>query len=447
MKINYAFRKFDEDNDPDWFQVAVARSRIDQFASTLKSIDSGIKVIGSGSWARGTSLGPLHDVDLILVLPSKRHSEMETGSGSAAAALGYVADHILEYSGRMLGFRHVHRAEPRNHVVKCYVDTQLTTDDPGWRGFAVEVMPAFRDGSALRVPEKHEDRWRTVDPEYLLAATERRQREWPEYKAMVRLLKAWARDHPELKISSLAMEALALKHLPHPPVFGTLSRVEALTRFFTAAADAVMSGVHDPAGLCGEIAPDLRRWKTREVFREMADLAATAAAWEKSKLPHGEDIAVHFLRKIFGKKFPKPSRNWDDVGLPPWLESELGRLGPRVAFHPEEMPPIDPEFGDKFRATGKRDRPRPDDPGERFDGPGPPPPDPPEGGPDSPGGAGPDTPSGGSPRTPRAPSAPGRQRPHGAPVRLTNPHGHRQTVLHAAPIVAPVVPRAEDPAG
>ena len=114
------------------------------------------------------------------------------------------------------------------------------------------------------------------------------------------------------------MEVLALKCLPHPPMFGTMTRTEALKGFFTAAAATVMKGVSDPAGHSGEIAPRLKRRQARDLFRTMADLAATSEAWATSSHKYGEDIAVYYLRLIFGKRFPKPSRDWSDAGADTW---------------------------------------------------------------------------------------------------------------------------------
>ena len=54
-------------------------------------------------------------------------------------------------------------------------------------------------------------------------------------------------------MKSLVVEVLALDLLP------VADRPAALSRFFTAAAEAVWGPICDPAGLCGEIQPDMDR--------------------------------------------------------------------------------------------------------------------------------------------------------------------------------------------
>lgn len=312
MRVDDAFNEFDKTIAPDWLQVAVAKRRLAHFTRILAQAGDGIEVKASGSWARGTSLGPIHDVDLVLILPKEQRTAWDAGSGSAAAALHHVAKLIEARLGEHFGLPYVWRTEVRNHVVKCYLDSRMATEYPSWRGFAVEVMPAFRDGSTLRVPERRDDRWRTVNPGYLATQTKRRQWEWRHYKATVRLLKHWCRQHPELGISSLAIEVLALKCLPRRPSIRGMSRAEVLRRFFIAAAAEVMKGARDPAGLCGDVCPQMKRRKARRAFLKAADLIAAAIEWEKSDHPDGHDIAIWFLRKVFGKRFPKPKHHWKD---------------------------------------------------------------------------------------------------------------------------------------
>jgi hypothetical protein len=318
VKVSNAFGDFDHEISPGGYPRAKAEDRLARFAAVLTMLHGEIRVVPAGSWARGTAIAPIHDVDFILVLPDDLRPRNDAGGRSAEAVLEYVA-RLVEESAEL---NDVHRVERRNHVVKWYLDSTVETDDADWHGLAIEIMPAFRDGEALLVPSRRDDRWNTVDPEHLIRASERRQQEWPQYTAMVRMLKAWAREHPELRLSPLAMEVLALRCLPHPPLLGRMSNIEALMRFFTAAAGEILRGVHDPAGRSGEIAPDLDRWKARKAFLEMADLAAAADEWEKSEHPDREDISIHFLRKIFGKRFTRPSRNWDKVDFASFLRPE-----------------------------------------------------------------------------------------------------------------------------
>ncbi|GAA1033663.1 hypothetical protein GCM10009557_36120 [Virgisporangium ochraceum] len=475
MKVDEAFDTIDERISPTSSQAATAAKRVAHFTEILEGLGPGVKVVPSGSWARGTSLGPIHDVDLIVVFPADQQPTWGNGSGTAQEALDHVQQAIKSHLSERYGFSYVWDTEPRNHVVKCRLDGKFVIDEILFPGFAVEVMPAIRDGSALRVPEAHDRQWATVDPEYLIAETARRQREWPHYTALVRLLKHWAKEHPELGFSSLAMEVLALKCIPRPPLFGSMSRAEALRGFFTAAAAQIMKGVRDPSGRCGEIEPGIKRRKARGEFLKMADLAANAVEWEKSGHEFGDDIAIHFLRKIFGKRFPRPSRDWSDYLIDLWW-AEMHRTGPEFRDAPHD-------WNQRFQhSEGPHEAREPppgqgrtggDSPDEGPQGPRGGPEDGPKWGPnggptDRPGGgfpgANPAGPwSSGAPRNPTRPTEGGPQsggrghREAGQPrvssvarsggVSLGNPGGHRKGVPTASPVYAPAAPRPDDPAG
>lgn len=443
MQVNRAFDVFDRQITPDSHYQSLAERRLARFTSVFVMLNSDIRVVPSGSWARGTAIDPIHDVDLILVLPDDLRPRYDAGSRSANAVLEDVAALVVGNMGEYGMLSYVNQVQLRNHVVKCYLDSALATDSNDWHGFAVEVMPAFRNGSGMEVPERREDRWRTVDPEYLIRASRRRQEAWPEYTAMVRMLKEWSREHKELGITPLAMEVLALKCLPRPPLLRHMSRTEALKKFFTAAAAEIMHGVWDPAGRSGEIAPGIKRGKARDAFHAMADLAAAAEAWEKSGDPDGQDIAVHFLHKIFGKRFPKPRRDWRHLDPGAWR---------RAGFEPAdriEEPYVPPAPGEGRQAS---DPLGPEsDPQSRPDG-DPKPGDDPVGGSDAadapgrmPGDSGRETggnaTSGGrNPTSPASPESPARG------SRFRNAEGHR-AAMGAVAVVAPVTVRPEDPAG
>ncbi len=119
---------------------------------------------------------------------------------------------------------------------------------------------------------------------------------------MIRTVKKW-KDVANLDMKSLTAEVLALKCLPSPRPGQVLPRPAALLQFFTAAASAVMEGVADPAGWCGEIQPGLDRAAVRAALQEAADVAARAVAAEQRG---DHDAAVCLWRSVFGPDFPEP---------------------------------------------------------------------------------------------------------------------------------------------
>lgn len=322
MKPTTAFDQFQAVVNADPAHVKEARERRDVFCRAFATLPDCTEQLPSGSLARGTQRDPIHDVDLIMVFDRTQQPTWDGGAGTAEAALEYVRDRVKDLLGAAGGSRDrkVRHTLLRNHVVKCFLDDP---DDPD--AFAVEVMPALRVAGGLRVPERNDDCWATVNPEFLKSAVARRHAEWNKFAPMVRVIKAW-KDHVGLDMKSLVAEVLVLQQLPHPPLLGVLTRQEALARFFTAAAVAVMNGVHDPAGLCGEIQPGLDRAAVHVHMREAADLAARALAAERNG---DDDRAVRLWRNIFGPDFPAPPT---PAGGGPAL---LTQVRPRVKEAPQ----------------------------------------------------------------------------------------------------------------
>jgi hypothetical protein len=327
VKPTTAFDQFQTLVNADPSHVKDARTRRDVFCGAFRTLPDCTEQLPSGSLARGTQRDPIHDVDLIMVFDAEQHLDWDTGAGSAEVALEYVRGQVTDLLGVTRGShaRKVRHTLLRNHVVKCFLDDP---DDPD--AFAVEVMPALRVAGGLRVPERKHNRWATVNPEYLMAAVAVRHAEWNKFAPMVRVIKAW-KDHFGLDMKSLVAEILVLERLPSPGAFEELTRQVALQRFFTAAAAAVMNGVHDPAGLCGEIQPNLDRAAVRARLLESADLAARAVAAEG----RGDHVhALRLWRAVFGPDFPLPTTG-TGVGAVAGTPALLGSARPRVKEAPQ----------------------------------------------------------------------------------------------------------------
>jgi hypothetical protein len=314
MLVDEAFDIFQKKVDADSWHVRKARHRRDLFGTAFKRLDDVIEVIPSGSLARGTQLDPINDVDLIVTFDSTAHTNWGEDGESAAAALNYVQEQVrLLLGSEASPLRNVvGQMLPRNHVVKCFLDPRFLAEDKDFSGFfAVEVMPALRkDDGALLVPERKKNHWQTVDPEFLIAKVRQRQDQWPYFVQMVRVIKFWMR-HVKSGAKSLTAEVLALNCLPAPNPMVGLSRSVALLRFFTAAALAVMVPINDPSGHCGEIQPDLDRYRLRGLLKEASDVAANAVMWEQDGEHHQ---AICCWKAIFGGTFPLPPGGCPGLG-------------------------------------------------------------------------------------------------------------------------------------
>ena len=318
MRVDEAFDAFQDKVDADPGHVRKARYRRDLFSDAFKGLEDVKEVVPSGSLARGTQLDPIHDVDLIVIFDSLHHPDWGKPGASAGAALRYALDEVnlLLGSESSLLKKVVGDISLRNHVVQCFLDPRFLAEDPDFKSFfAVEVMPSLRrKDTTLCIPEKKNKDWVVADPEWLIAEVRRRQDRWKYFVRMIRVIKYWMR-HVNSNVKPLAAEVLALNCLPD--VINGLRRPDALQRFFTAAAQAVMLPVTDPAGHCGEIQPGLKRLHVRGLLKEAADIAATAIAWERQDEHHQ---AICCWRAVFGEEFPLPPG-----GCPGWGPGRGGR--------------------------------------------------------------------------------------------------------------------------
>ncbi len=166
MQVGTAFGQFQTIVNADPVSVAEARRRRNLFRDAFTPLPDVAEVIASGSLARATQLDPIHDVDLIVVFAPDPHPDWGVAGDSADDALTYVAKLVMSTLGATNGTvaTEVRLTSKRNHVVKCFLD-----DPKAENPFAVEVAAALRqsDGSLL-LPERHNSRWITADPEYLI---------------------------------------------------------------------------------------------------------------------------------------------------------------------------------------------------------------------------------------------------------------------------------------
>ncbi|HEX2050112.1 MAG TPA: nucleotidyltransferase domain-containing protein [Actinomycetota bacterium] len=293
MGIAEGFDRLQKTVDVPADVMSEARRRRDLFRDALPKALDVIEVIPTGSLARGTHKDPLHDVDLVCLFDPHAHADWGEPGPSADDALGHLRWLINEFFGEDGSEGHeVRLMRKQNHALKCFMD-----DPDGEAPFTVDVTPALRHGErGLIIPERRAQRWIRSDPEYLMEEVARRHSEWSQFAKMVRVLKRWSADHGS-GMKSLVVEVLALDHLP------TLNRSEALAKFFAAATSAVMNPVVDPAGLCGEIQPDLDRDAAREALAKAADSSWRAV----DAYGRGEEArAMCLWRDVFGPIFPEP---------------------------------------------------------------------------------------------------------------------------------------------
>jgi hypothetical protein len=318
MESDLGFKAFSQAIKTDPIGLLFAQWRRDYFVGQLMKVPGVARIIQSGSLARGTQIGPVHDVDLIVVFDPDVHpgfaikGTSTEAQASAQAAIAYLEAELIEqlHPGRESdGGGLLKETEQRRHVVN-YNDNWLGP----FKGFIpsappVDVMPAVQEGTHLLIPERGTG-WIEADPEWLIRAVEERQRQWKYFTKVVGMVKAWAKLN-DLEMKNLAIEVMVLQHCPRPRLFQTLSVGEAVAQFFEAAAQAGVTSLTDPTGWCkGEIDPNLNFRKLGSALDAAAGLAREAMeaehAWKNRRYAEAE--VTHpdvFWRQLFGKKYPR----------------------------------------------------------------------------------------------------------------------------------------------
>jgi hypothetical protein len=298
MGIESGFDSLQPEVDASIEAVREARRRRDVFRSALPTAEDVDEVRPSGSLARGTHKDPIHDVDLVAVFDNAAHPDWGSNGSTAAEALEHTRGLIQDLLGSDGEYgEEVRLTRIQNHAVKCFLD------DPETEGaFTVDVTPALvRTEGGILIPEQRAARWIASDPGHMIDLVAERHTGWNEFAKLVRVLKRWNSDQGSL-MKSLVVEVLAVHHLKEA------DRPDAFSRFFASAGNAVWQPVTDPAGLCGEIQPDLDRSKANELLAEAADKAwrAVDAAGRGEVKP-----AICLWREVFGDIFPEPEGGCD----------------------------------------------------------------------------------------------------------------------------------------
>ena len=230
-------------------------------------------------------------MDLIAVFDPKAHPGWGQAGPSALESLEHTRGLITDVLGAN-GSGEVRLTRLQNHSVKSFLDDP---QDP--HAFTVDVTPAIvRAEGGWWIPEQRSAQWVASNPRVLIDRVATRHEEWNQFAKLVRVLKRWNADHGE-HMKSLVVEVLALELLP------VGDRPDSLSKFFTAAGEKIWYPVCDPAGLCGEIQPDIDKTAAYAALSSAADTAARAieaAAREETR------SAMCHWNQVFGAIYPEP---------------------------------------------------------------------------------------------------------------------------------------------
>jgi hypothetical protein len=247
-----------------------------------------IAIAPYGSLVRRTYFSPLRDVDLMVVFAAGRQP-WEAGADNWHAAVVWLRGQIergLSRAVRPEGELAV--AHAMNHSVKCWFE------DPSVPGaFPVDVVPAVpHPAGGVRIPERATGRWLRTNPAVLDALVARRLGADPRFGSLLSVIKRCNHLHGR-PLTGVALDVIAVEHLDTE-----LSRPLAVAQFFRDARRALSRGVVDPAGLCGELCPDVER-EQADRFLELA-VATSAEALTAARAGAAERASAIWLGLLAG---------------------------------------------------------------------------------------------------------------------------------------------------
>jgi hypothetical protein len=339
-----AFIQFGRAIDTNPWDILLAKWRRDRYIAGLLQYPAVKGVIESGSLARRTTIGAIHDIDLVVILDRTWKPQSSAAAGSPAAALDGMKA-MLDGTGL------ARETETRNHVVRCHSDVP-----PVYQEFfggllpsapPVEVMPAYRDGpnllipnTSLRVPQRRTNRWVTVNPERLIGLVEERQHEWRYFKPAIHLVKSWAKQE-NLGLKSAVIEALVLKFMPRKGFFQALSFEAAMAQFFKNADRGHIdwfTSLNMPAGVKMQLGL-IQAMNVRAAFRRAAENAGKAVTADAD--PTEARSSLHYWRQVFGPSFGSGSESSQTVvRLPlPEVHDEVEAKDSQVDLHTKFFEP------------------------------------------------------------------------------------------------------------
>jgi predicted nucleotidyltransferase len=293
ISVAEAFEKFKSRLEPGDREERDAISRRERVKAVFEAKFAIERVIITGSYRRWTKTKPLRDVDLFCILNAAKEG------------------HYLKQSSRVLleAFAEALRDEYGKDSVKVWdkcvtVSFGEPSDTDNERVFSVDVVPAFEDGKAYKIPDAyHPSGWMKTDPEvHAELATNANAAMDGKWVTLVKMAKKCNEYHQKPIDPSFLAEVMALKLIVPPFSGGYKYEVKS---FIASAAQQVGSVWPDPAKLGPPVSENMTSAKqsvARETLNKISRSIDAAILHEKQGRV-GDALAT-WRNEVFGPSFP-----------------------------------------------------------------------------------------------------------------------------------------------
>ena len=293
ITIAEAFEKFKSRLEPGEREENDAISRRERVKQVLDEAFHLDRVIITGSYKRWTKIRPLNDVDLFCILNAEDESEyLKKSSRVLLDAFG--KELIREYGAG--------NVRVWDKCVTVNFGTPTPEDDS--RVFSIDVVPAFEDGKAYKIPDVYRPTgWMKSDPEiHAEMATKANKALDGNWVSLVKMAKKCNAHHGNPIEPSFLVEVMALQ-LIVPPFSGGYKNE---FRSFIASVEQHIGSVWpDPAGLGSAVSEQMTPAK---IANARSVLSKIGRSIDKAMLAErqgriGDALAI-WRDEVFGPMFP-----------------------------------------------------------------------------------------------------------------------------------------------
>jgi hypothetical protein len=293
ISVAEAFDKFKGRLEPGDREERDAVSRRERVKEVLDGAFHLDRVIITGSYKRWTKIKPLNDVDLFCILNSEKEGGyLNKPSGVLLEA--FAKELRKEYGGDNV------KVWDKCVTVKFGDPTEDNEDGV----FSVDVVPAYEDGKAYKIPDAYNPAgWMKSDPEkHAELATEANKALDGKWVTLVKMIKKCNANHGKPVDPSFLAEVMALQLIVPPFSGGYKYEIKSLV----ASMEQQIGNIWpDPAKLGSAVSASMTPAK---VAAARATLKKINAAIDRALLAEkqgrvGEALST-WRNEVFGPMFP-----------------------------------------------------------------------------------------------------------------------------------------------
>lgn len=245
----------------------------------------------TGSYARHTKTKPLKDVDIFFVLGEE---EEDRRKNTPSKMLDAFEDCLIDEYG-------VKNVERGRRCITVRFDKRNPTVAKDGKVLSIDAVPAFNYKGHYEIPDDILSEWIQTDPTvHQKKATENNKRHDDKWVPLVKMLKAWNREHGKPIKPSFLVEVMAID-LVDPPFNNYPHEIRA---FFAAAMDEIENGWPDPAGHGPPVSDQMDTGRCEQAKKKLREAEVLAARADRAESQGKNGDALKIWREILGSYFP-----------------------------------------------------------------------------------------------------------------------------------------------